>query len=393
MTLCGLALALAACGEPGQAQTEVRLREMAEELIPRIERAVGLSFKAPPRLAVRSREQVDAYIAAKIETELPPEEIERQTLAYRLFGLIPDTLDLGVLLLELYAEQVVGYFDPDSAMLYVVDGADPVIMRFTVAHELVHALQDQYMSLATLLGEKRQNDRRLAAQAVLEGQATLVSMVEMLPGGSLDALEDFWGQARSAIRQQQRQMPVFSTAPLVIQEGMIFPYLAGADFMRWFGRQYPDTVPYGSLLPASTEHILHFDRYRSGDAPLDLVYPDAEQAVYDDGLGEFEIRILLTELTGSESVGSAGAFGWAGDRYAVFETGGGHALVWWSIWDTERYAERFWSILAREWEQRARDGRRYTVERVELDGRAGVLLIDAPIGWSRWRNPPRVSVR
>ena len=55
-------------------------------------------------------------------------------------------------------------------------------------------------------------------------------------------------------------MPVFAAAPLVIREGLVFPYLAGADFVRWFMEDYPDTVPYGDRLPASTEHILHPER-------------------------------------------------------------------------------------------------------------------------------------
>ena len=44
--------------------------------------------------------------------------------AYRLFGLLPDTLELRGLLLDLYAEQVAGYYDPDSTTLFGVAGAD-----------------------------------------------------------------------------------------------------------------------------------------------------------------------------------------------------------------------------------------------------------------------------
>ena len=61
---------------------------------------------------------------------------------------------------------------------------------------------------------------------------------------------------------------MFAAAPLVIREGLVFPYLAGADFVRWFMEDYPDTVPYGDRLPASTEHILHPERYREGDMPI-----------------------------------------------------------------------------------------------------------------------------
>ena len=88
--------------------------------------------------------QVFQYLVNKLETEIPPEELERTSLVYKLFGLIPDTLDLGKLFLDLYTEQIVGFFDPATDSLYVVAGADALEVRLIVAHELVHALQAQY---------------------------------------------------------------------------------------------------------------------------------------------------------------------------------------------------------------------------------------------------------
>ncbi len=88
-----------ACGDRGEAQWEDQLQSLAREVIPGVERAVGLPFKYPPAVAVRSREAVREYLISQLAKDLPPEEIERLTLAYRLFGLIPDTLDLESLLL------------------------------------------------------------------------------------------------------------------------------------------------------------------------------------------------------------------------------------------------------------------------------------------------------
>ena len=387
-----LALPLTSC-ELSEAQTEERARQIAEVVIPRIESAVGLPYKLPPQISVRSREQMQAYIDAKIQSDLPEEEMERLTVAYRLFGMIPDTLDLQALLSELYYEQVVGYFDPDSSTLYLPDGMDPTILRFTVAHELVHALQDQYMDLTPILSDEQDNDRRMAAQAMLEGQATLVSMLDMLPEQSMGELNDVWSQARALIKDQQGQMPVLAATPLVIREGLIFPYLSGADFVQWFMSTYPDTVPYGPRLPESTEQILHPDKYRIGEPPVDLFYSDTSEVFYDNGLGELETKLLLTVLTGSETVGAAGAMGWAGDRYAVLRVDGGYGLVWWSVWDSEAVAERFVTLLDREWVQQVAAGWSYVAERVDVGGEPGVLFMYGPAKWHRWGDPPRVAVR
>ncbi|MFQ6046613.1 MAG: DUF6782 family putative metallopeptidase, partial [Gemmatimonadales bacterium] len=209
LQLGALWLTLAACGERSQAQSEERARELARELMPAIERAVGLSFSSPPAIAMRSLEQVRAYLAHKLEEEYGPEEFDLIATAYRLFGLLPDTADLRELLLALYSEQVVGYYDPDSSTLYVVEGAMPEALRLTLAHELVHALQGQHIALDSLLSLERNNDRRMAAQAVMEGQATLASVQAMLTGRDVAAMPELWREYRQAVRNQQERMPVF----------------------------------------------------------------------------------------------------------------------------------------------------------------------------------------
>lgn len=382
-----------ACGEARQLRRDTPIESLTSELVPAVEKAVGLKFKRPPRIAARSREQVKSYLSHKLDTDLPAEEVRGVTLAYRLFGLIPDTLDLRALLLALYTEQVVGYYDPDSSMLYVVQGTDPAQARLVLAHELVHALQGQYLSLDSLLAQPHQNDRKMAAQAVMEGQATLASLTALMPEQNYDSLPEFWRQFRQIVRAQQSNMPVFRSAPLIVREDLIFPYLAGADFVRWFQRTHPDTVPFGPRLPQSTEQVLHPDRYRDRDQPVALAFPSGADVIYQDGLGEFEIRVLLTELTRDESVGAAGAMGWAGDRYAVLSPDPGAALVWWTLWDTPQAGQRFAQLLQKTWPARERPGRRAEITSATVGAHPAVRLVDAPTGWSGWSRVPEVAIR
>jgi hypothetical protein len=251
------------------------------------------------------------------------------------------------------------------------------------------------MPIDSVLNLQRQNDRQIAAQAVLEGQAMIGSILALMPGQDLSALGSFWsdGERRRAIREQEQRMPVFASAPLIVREGLIFPYLAGADFVGWFKRFYPDTVPYGSRLPTSTEQILHPDRYRAGDSPVNLTFADAQSVVYTDGLGEYETRVLLTELTGSESTAAAGALGWGGDRYAVFDIAGQHGLVWWSVWDSDSAADRFADLLARVWSARTTVSERHAVERETVDSHPAVLFMYGPSDWNMWAAPARVTTR
>ncbi|HEX9632851.1 MAG TPA: hypothetical protein VGA02_10335 [Gemmatimonadales bacterium] len=385
------ALALG-CAADRVPDTAAEVERLAADVIPRVERSVGLAFREPPAMAVRDRAAVERYLIGRLDEEFPVERMEAVATAYRLIGLIPDTLDLRAVLLAVLAEQVVGYYDPDSVTLYVVEGADPAQIRLVLAHELVHALQGQYMPLDSLLSMRQENDRQMAAQAVLEGQATLASLTAMFDEERLRELGSFWGDVRAMIRSEQERMPVFASAPLILREGLLFPYLAGADFVRWFGETYPDTLPFGPRLPQSTEQILYPDRYHAGNAPVTLRFAPAAHAgevLYEDTWGQFETRLILRERTGSESLANAGALGWEGDRFAVFRHASGDALVWWSVWETPQAAEKFAAMLERSW---GRDGRRWAVRRDTVAGLPAAVLADAPPAWPGWEALPGVII-
>ena len=370
---------------------------LADSLMPEIARVAGLPFKQPPRLAVRTKAQFRAYVEHKMAADLPPAELAGVTAAYRLFGMIPDTLDLRRFLLSLYDEQVAGLYDPDSATLYVLRSSeltlDPAAVRLTIAHELVHALQGQYVHLNDVINLRGDNDRRTAGQTVMEGQATLVSML-VISHLTPDDLPTLWGEDHGVTQTAQQMMPVFASAPLVIRQTLVFPYFAGADFVKWFRKAYPDSEPFGAALPTSTEQILHPDRYSAHDAPVALKFaPSPAGAMWEDNLGELETQVLLTTLSGRDSTGTNGATGWGGDRYVVLRDGAGEALVWWSVWDTPAAATRFRALLAHYWGSAHRSTqRRFTVDSALVSGHPAVRLVDAPAGWSGWSHPPVVVV-
>ena len=411
-SLLGLALLLAAgVLAPGALAQRPPLQDdgvqrIARELIPQVERAVGLTFKRAPVVATRSRDQVRAYLNHKMAEELPPAELAGVTRAYRAFGLVPDTLDLRRLMLDLYGEQVAGFYDPDSSVLYVVRGAEPMMVRLILAHELVHALQDQYTPLNAILKLRRQNDRQMAGQAVAEGQATLASLLALVPDADLSQLSRAGTQTREAIRSQQSAMPVFAAAPHLIQEDLIFPYLSGLEFIRAFDerRTDPHEEPYGARMPVSTEQVLHPGKYTARERParVRLGVPAGDTLVYDDDFGEFDTRTALEAWGASANDAVVAASGWNGDRFEVLGGRAGTALVWVVAWDSPAEAAEFARALRAGWQRRtgAAQGayvakgsqRRWQVESVTLSGVAVVRLFDAPAAWGGWRAAPTLTV-
>jgi hypothetical protein len=330
---------------------------------------------------------------------MPPAELAAVQRTYKAFGLIPDTMDFRRLMLDLYSEQVAGFYDPDSSALFVVRGADQVMMEAILSHELVHALQDQYMSLNAILKLKRQNDRQMAGQAVAEGQATLAGIEAMVPEGTdVAELLGTPEQLRQRIRAVQSAMPVYASAPLFVQEGLLFPYIEGAQFIRDFDarRTRPDQEPYGDQLPISTAQILHPDLYSQHVLPERIGFgPDpGDTLVYDDDFGEFETGVALRAWGVDEAVAQAAADGWDGDRFEVLGSPAGTVVLWASAWRTPADADQFQRALTDRWgRSHPRDGgERWQVDRLDVRGVSVVRLVSAPERWSGWARLPSVSL-
>lgn len=390
-------LAVACRGERvGSDSDEARLAHLMDSLTPAVEQAVGLKFTTPPRSAVRTRSDVRRYLTNKLDEELTPERAQGVEAAYRLFGMMPDSVDLRALLLNLLTEQVVGYYDADSAMFFGVAGAQPEQLGITVAHEMVHALQGQYLPLDSLLKARGDNDRATAAQAILEGQAMLASIQVMAP--SHDVLHDdaVWTMLRQQTRSAQNTMPAFGAAPLIVREGLVFPYVEGALFMRWWETQsaHADTVPFGALMPQSSEGILHPDRYARGDAPLRVVIAPVpgDSILHEDGLGELETVLLGAVLSGRSEPSYDPPLGWGGDRYRVIVTPDGPALVWYLVFDDAASAARFDAGTGALLRKLKRKDYRADFSMLEVIDHPAARFVMAPTGWSGWNSIPQATV-
>ena len=64
--IAAVSLSLACRGEPVRAQRDAGIARLVDSLKPAVERAAGFRFKVTPRSAVRTREQVRAYLVAKL---------------------------------------------------------------------------------------------------------------------------------------------------------------------------------------------------------------------------------------------------------------------------------------------------------------------------------------
>jgi len=356
------------------------LRLMAASLLPDLAERSGLELTEPVRVESRSREQLERYLAWKLDQELPPETARGIAGSYALLGLAPEGLDLRALLLSVYTEQVAGFYDPDSTALFVMDDQPQDALATVLIHELVHAVQDQAVDLDALTDRDRGNDRQTAAQAAIEGHATLVMMeylLEQAQGSPVDLatmpdMADLMGPTLAAVDEQY---PALAQAPRVLQRSLLFPYLEGAGFVQdlWRSRGH-GTAPFGEFLPQSTEQVLDPTRLLSSpvDSPLDveLSTSPGPGATYANTLGMLELTIFLEEHLGPD--GEALASGWAGDAFAYWEgTAGPGALAWVVVWDDVPSRDRF---LAGVEGAVARLPVAGVAEALQVEGRPGTLI-------------------
>jgi hypothetical protein len=387
-------LIVAACRERPHVGDGPFADKVAED-IPKIENALGVKYKTPPRLEVRTRDQVREFLLQRLNEPAIQTQLANQEAAYKVFGFIPDTMHLRDFMVKVLTEQILGYYDPKTKVLYVVKDAPEEYTAITVMQEIVHALQDQYINLDSLEHISGDDDRAGAAQAVIEGQATYEQLYIMAgAGGNIAAqFPGGWDTMRKAIRDNMKSQPVFSSAPVAIQESMLFPYINGADFVQRFKRRYGKRLAFDSL-PISSKQLMHDSAYIMHDLPSQITLPAMPGTVDQNNLGEFGARLVVYAPTRNYDLAIRSSIGLDGDRYALVKTPSGNALVWVTVWDHRENAISF--IDAIDQTIRARynrvplvkgerrhfepEKRWIDVDVREVDGRPVVLYVDVPAG-------------
>jgi hypothetical protein len=362
---------------------EPELEALIDSILPRIAELAALDVRGPVTVERRSRQAVRAFVEDRLAEEMPADELEGLRRTYVTLGLIADTLDLRALLLDLYAEQVVGYYDPRTERLYLVEGVSREALRPVLVHELVHALPDQHANLDSLVSRERGNDRQTAAHAALEGHAMLVMFAYLAEAASGTRVEPQLlpnPAEQLAQAMESEGTGVFQRAPPIIRRSLLFPYVGGAGFVHqlWLYRpqDQPRRAPLGEHLPQSTHQVMDpVNRFiLSRQHPVELRFTTGPSWIplYENTLGAFEIGVYLETHLGAGA--AAMTAGWAGDRFRLVESPAGDAvLVWYSAWRDDAAAARFADSLRRI--DGIDEAHSYEVTRLDVDTMAVVLAV------------------
>lgn len=307
------------------------VRAQLEELIGVAQEIRGLPFLEPPNITVVSDEELERRVREDIVED--PEEFAADEALYKTLGLLSEAADFEQILVDLYGEQVAGFYDGETGEIVVPAREDgfSIIQQGTIVHEFVHALTDQHFSFHdtfdTMITEDRL-DQAAAYQALIEGDASLAEVlwVQTLPQEQI-------GQFLAESLEFDTE--ALDSAPRFLVESLLFPYDSGLAFIQSL---YQDSNSWDMVndaystmpdLPASTEQVITPEDYRR-DLPMEVTIPDVDVPGYElqrtSVWGEHGFRLMLNQGEGTETVAEA-ADGWGGDSYHQWYDGENAALL------------------------------------------------------------------
>jgi hypothetical protein len=388
-----IAIFIAISGLLAQEQSEQEaLAKKVVEIEKEVAKIRGKDFKKDVPVGVKDREELKKFILEEMEKESPEEEIRKSQKVLEKFGLIKEGTDLKKVLVDVLNEQLAGFYEPEKKELFLIKGtvfkAGSAEEDTVVAHELTHALQDQYFDLRSFTQWVRNNDdKALALKSVMEGEANLLCLdylFKKMYGKGMKDIRDL-GQIlkiQSELAAKLKGDSELNKAPAVIRESLLFPYISGASFCHQFLRKN-DWKGLDRLFenpPLSTEQILHPEKYlETTDYPTALKMPEllkqfeGEWQLLDDNcVGEFGIGILIRQFLSPEDAKKASE-GWDGDRYQALEEKktGRVVIAWITTWDTKEdaqdFAKLYTSALAKKYNKTAEKAQNASVIFVKGD--------------------------
>jgi hypothetical protein len=315
--------------EPG------REEKLIAKMLRRVTKARGVDATRPVPGRVLPRAELIARVKDHVAKEVPPEAIKSEGLVLQLFGFIPTQFDYEAAEYALLEAQLAGYYEPADGTMYLAGDLQETDAEATLAHELVHALQDQRWDLkARSKYRKGESDLSTAVSALAEGDATSAMFDVMFARAGKTAL-DLPDELYAEQIRGSMLTGATANAPQIMRGSLGAPYIYGTVFIHTLRRRggWREVNRAWDDPPTTSEQILHIEKYDAREKPLEVATPAAAAlgagwtTIDDDVFGELGARLSFEEWMAPADAADATA-GWGGDRGALFKNGEQIAFAW-----------------------------------------------------------------
>ncbi len=295
----------------------------------------GLPILHSVKKKLATREEVYKYIEKRLKEQGNGERFDRSAQSLKKLGLLPRDFNLRQYMLGLYKEQVEGWYDAHNKTVYLLDWVDPELQKPVMAHELVHALQDQSFGLEKWLNVAKDSsdpttqmlldEQRVARQSVIEGQAMVVLYdYELAPTGQTVTSAPALVESMRPSMLDDESTPMYGKAPIFLREAMLFPYSYGTDFVIAVLAKNGKQAAFAGVFerpPLDTRQVMEPATYFAAEpqpqlkvAPLEkLLGPDWSREDFS-GIGEIDLRVILRQW-GGKQVAAKLSPAWRGGYY------------------------------------------------------------------------------
>jgi hypothetical protein len=321
----------------------------------------GLDILADSPRYIVPEEKVDSLLRNMFLERYTRDIVTDQARVLTVLGLIDPAYNLYEQTVKNMGEGLGGFYIPWSDELFVVGEGFSGVEKFIFAHEYDHALTDQHYHLEEIGVYPeclKETDRCSAITALVEGDATALMYQWLDNYASQQDLDDIEAAAFAPLDEV---ITSSDFAPPYMVRETYFSYYDGQDFVEYLldlGGWAKVDEAYLNL-PASTEQILHPEKYLAGEMPIPVELRTLENVLDEnwrllttETLGELGTQLILgfnenylVELD-YETTQNAAA-GWGGDRYQVYYRGltNQSILVVNWVWDNSEEATEFWEAM------------------------------------------------
>lgn len=328
VTLLGVALA---GDKPMSPKERDELLRSTDPMLEFIKKDLGLAVSGPVAIEFTDREKI--VERSHKDSKDQQDEMLRSELLLKKLGLIPRDYSLAEFFSESKPRLVLGYYSDEDKKLYVVETLPRGQRQAVLVHELVHAVQDQNVSIeryiqggdkaaykaATLVESKHDptyDDGALARLAIVEGQAMLVMIDDVLATARNSPHDPMGGEYQILMRALEAAFPspdkeqkgVIKQTPNYLKRLSAFPYIEGGAFIRAMQAAGGSKYAVAKVMnhpPRSTREIMMPDAFLHDEEVPRLTLPRLAPVAapdYDllhlETAGQFDTSMLVEQFAG-----------------------------------------------------------------------------------------------